>query len=233
MNDEFWINNPSILFRNNKILDIFINKTNNFNENMNATTRLLFYLTIVVYLVNKNNKILFIGLGLIVAIIALYFITKHKQLNVKQQVKEGFKNQLKEINEKYTLPQSNNPMMNVLLPEIKYNPKRPAAAPSFNPEIEEDINNNVKNNSLNELTKENDNKTNSMDKVNSKLFKDAGDNMEFDFSMRQFYTTPNSEVANNQKAFAEFCYGDMISCKEPSEQGLACLKNMPPRWTNY
>lgn len=233
MNDEFWINNPAILFRNNKILDIFINKSNNFNENMNATTRLIFYLTLLVYLINKNMKILIIGFSLIVAIVVLYFITRNKKEIEKEEIKEGFKNQIKEIKEKYTLPQANNPMMNVLLPEIKYDPKRPAAAPSFNPQIEQDINNNVKNNSLNELTKQNDNKNSAIDKVDAKLFRDVGDNMEFDFSMRQFYTTANSEVPNNQKAFAEFCYGDMMSCKEPSEQGLACLKNMPPRWTNY
>ena len=57
MNNEFWINNPAILFRSNKLLDIFINKSNDFNENMNATTRLIFYLTLLVYLINKNMKI--------------------------------------------------------------------------------------------------------------------------------------------------------------------------------
>ena len=32
--------------------------------------------------------------------------------------------------------------------------------------------------------------------------------------MRNFYSMPNTQIPNNQKAFAEFCVGDMTSCKE-------------------
>jgi len=232
MNNDFWLNNPSILFKNSKLFDIFINKKNNFSENMNSTTRLIIYLTLLTYLINKNTKILFIGLILIICIIGLYFITKNKKNQFNEKIKEGFNNSLlnNDLNN-YKLPSNNNPLMNVLLPEIKYNPKRNAAAPSFNPVIEKDINNNVKNISLNNLTE--NNKIGEINNLNKKLFSDVGDNMEFDFSMRQFYTTPNSQIPNNQKAFAEFCYGDMISCKDMNENGLACIKNMPPRWTNY
>jgi hypothetical protein len=49
-------------------------------------------------------------------------------------------------------------------------------------------------------------------------------------SMRQWYSTPNTKVMNDQKEFAEFCYGDMISCKEGNE--LACTRNAPPHWIN-
>ena len=34
-------------------------------------------------------------------------------------------------------------------------------------------------------------------------------------SMRQFYSTPNTKVvAGDQNAFAQWCYGNMPSCKE-------------------
>ena len=36
------------------------------------------------------------------------------------------------MTEKYTFPTKKNPMMNVLLPEIKYNTDRKPAAPSYN-----------------------------------------------------------------------------------------------------
>ena len=42
--------------------------------------------------------------------------------------------------------------------------------------------------------------------------------------MRNFYTMPNSRIPNDQKGFAEFCYGTMVSCKEGNE--FACEKNM-------
>ena len=106
-----------------------------------------------------------------------------------------------------------NPLGNVLLPEIKYNPKRPAAAPSFNPEVEKEINTSAGNVG-----------------PDPRLFLDLGDTLSFEQPMQRFYTTANSRVANDQTAFAKFCYGDMPSCKEGN--GLQCLKDNP-RWINY
>ena len=121
------------------------------------------------------------------------------------------------IREEYTQPTNVNPTMNVLLPEIQDNPDRKQAAPSFNPVINEEINNSTK-----ELIKKNFQDDPDIDK---KLFNDLGDNFEFEQSMRQFYTTANTTIPNNQKDFAEFCYGDMISCKEGHE--VACIRNNP------
>ena len=59
---------------------------------------------------------------------------------------------------------------------------------------------------------------------------DLGDSINFEQSMQRFYTTANSRVANDQTAFAKFCYGDMPSCKEGD--GLQCVKDNH-RWINY
>ena len=56
-----------------------------------------------------------------------------------------------------------------------------------------------------------------------KLFNDLGDKFQFEQSMRQFYSTANTRVPNNQKDFAQFCYGNMASCKEGDE--FMCEKN--------
>ena len=68
-------------------------------------------------------------------------------------------------------------------------------------------------------------------KIADKLFKDLGDSFTFDQSMRTWYATANTQVPNDQNAFAEYCYGDMVSCKEGNE--FACAQGMTPRWTNY
>ena len=68
------------------------------------------------------------------------------------------------------------------------------------------------------------------DGIRDKLFKDLGDNFQFDKSMIQFTTTANSRVANDQSAFAEYCYGGMTSCKTGDPE--ACIKSMPPQWMN-
>ena len=57
----------------------------------------------------------------------------------------------------------------------------------------------------------------------ARLFKNLGDNLTFQHSMRNFYSMPNTQIPNNQKDFANFCYGNMPSCKEGDE--LQCSKN--------
>jgi len=134
-------------------------------------------------------------------------VKKHNNKMVNDIIKEGFQNDIMyEIaKDTMTTPTKSNPMMNVMLPEIQDNPQRNVAAPSFAPKVEKEINNSVKEN------------------IDPRLFQDLGDNIEFETSMRSFYTTPNTQVPNNQKAFAEFCYGGMKSCKEGD--GNSCHKN--------
>ena len=103
--------------------------------------------------------------------------------------------------------------MNVLLPEIQENPDRLPAAPSYNKAVEEKINDSAK-----EIIKQNFNDQS----VEEKLFSDLGDKFQFEQSMRQFYSTANTRVANNQKEFAQFCYGNMASCKDGDVE--QCLK---------
>lgn len=113
-------------------------------------------------------------------------------------------------------------MMNVLLPQIQDEPNRPAAAPSFNPTIEKEINSKTQEFVVDTFDEKQD--------IDERLFKDLGDSFQFNRSMRQFYSNPSTTIPNDQKSFAEFCYGDMISCKEGN--GQACQRNMPPHWIN-
>ena len=66
--------------------------------------------------------------------------------------------------------------------------------------------------------------------IDQRLFKDLGDSFNFDQSMRSWYATPNTQVPNDQKAFAEYLYGDMPSCKEGDK--FSCMQGTSPRWTN-
>ena len=56
-----------------------------------------------------------------------------------------------------------------------------------------------------------------------KLFKDLGEQYTFEQSLRQFHSNPNTRIPNDQKSFAEFCYGNMVSCKEGNL--FACARN--------
>jgi hypothetical protein len=51
----------------------------------------------------------------------------------------------------------------------------------------------------------------------------------FEQSLMPFNSNPNTTIPNDQQAFAEFCYGSMISCKEGNQ--FACARNLS-RHTN-
>ena len=100
-----------------------------------------------------------------------------------------------------TEPTNLNPLMNVVATDP---PTRPAAQKAYLPDVEKNINTFVK--------------ENANDSVSNNLFRDLGDEIELNHSMRQFYTTANTTVPNDQKSFGEFCYGNMPSDKELHNQ---------------
>ena len=56
-------------------------------------------------------------------------------------MREGFSNEMlyEKFKHNYTNPVTQNPIMNVLLPEIQDNPQRLPAAPSYNKTVEQEI----------------------------------------------------------------------------------------------
>ena len=57
--------------------------------------------------------------------------------------------------------------------------------------------------------------------LDPRIYSGTNNEMDLEYSMRQFYTNPSTTVPNNQEEFATFCYGDMISAKEGNEMALA------------
>ena len=117
----------------------------------------------------------------------------------------------------FQAPTPQDPLMNVLLTDIKDHPQRPAAEPAFNPQVEHDINQSAQEFVVHDLGGNPD--------LEDRLFRDLGDNYEFSNSMRNFFATPNTKIPNDQHAFAEYCYGSMISCKEGNM--MACARANP------
>ena len=144
--------------------------------------------------------------------------------NSYQKKKEGFVNSkmYNVLKPNLTTPTINNPMMNVLLPEISYNPTRKQAAPAYNPAVEKEINHSTEAATVIDFEPKT---ISEAEKLRKKLFADLGDKYEFDNSMISFYTNPNTTIPNDQAGFAEFCYGSMISCKEGNE--FACQRFNP------
>jgi hypothetical protein len=197
-------------------------------EKLNAISRFVIIASILGYLITLNIGLIFVCIVTLGVIAILYHVqsNKIKQEEIEKskdkpaKIKESFVNSVlyNELKNEYTNPKENNPMMNVLLPEISYNPTRNEAAPAFNVEVEKDINKNTKDYVVN--TTFSDESAKQQEYIKRKLFSDLGDNYSFDYSMRNFYTNPNTTIPNDQEGFANFCYGDMISAKEGNEFAL-------------
>jgi hypothetical protein len=226
MSTQFWLNNPMVLFDKYNIHELWPTEHMDIEKKLNAISRLIIILTILGFLVTRSIKFIITGVITLGIIVALYHIQTSKKKKTKitkdiaKTIKEGFTNGVlyKIKKDDYTNPTKNNPAMNVLLTDIKYNPTRKPAAPAFNPEVEKEMNTKTRDMVL-EKNKEN--------LLDSRLFRDLGDNFDFDQSMRSFYATANTSIPNDQTAFADFLYGDMISCKEGN--AFACSRENP-RW---
>jgi hypothetical protein len=220
MTTTFWLNNPNILLKTDEISQIWPTNEMSFESKLNSITRLVILLSIIGFLITKNTKIILSGLITLGAIILLY------KLKTKNNKKEGFTNSelYTILKSDFTQPTVTNPVMNVLLPEINDNPFRREAAPAFNPIVEENINKKTKEFVIRNFKDPN---------IEERLFNDLGDNFTFDQSMRAWNPMPSSTIPNDQKAFTEYCYGDMIACRDIGNNELACTRNAPYRWTNY
>ncbi len=122
-----------------------------------------------------------------------------------------------ELNATFQKASPSNPLSNVLISDYDYNPNRKPAEPSYTKEGKHSILDKTK--STIQLLNE------TQPDINKKLFQDVTDNLELEQSMRQFYSTANTTIPNDQTSFAEFCYGDMISGKEGNM--FASVRNNP------
>ena len=229
---QFWIYQPSVLLDKNNITDLWPMPLMSVEQKLNAITRLVLLLTVLGFLVTKNINIIFTGF-ITLAIFVILYKTQYNLnassnssdgANANTSKKEGFVNSqmYNMLKPHLTTPTIQNPMMNVLLPEISYNPTRDEAAPAYNPEVEKEINHSTEGYVVLDFEPRN---MTEAEKLRKKLFADLGDKYEFDDSMRMFYTNPNTTIPNDQKGFAEFCFGDMISCKQGNE--MACQRFNP------
>ena len=200
---QFWIKDPSILLDTKLLLQLWPIEWMTREEKLNAISRFVIFSTVLGILLFRDIKIFVTGaitLGVLV-------ITYHALNNNDRKIREGFTEEelYARLKGNFTTPSMANPLMNVSLPEISDNPQRFQAAPAYNKAVEQEIN---------DCTQAMVKKNFDDEHIDEKLFKDLGDKFEFDHSMRQFYATANTQVPNNQAAFAKYCYGNTAAYKD-------------------
>jgi len=215
MTIKFWIQDPYVLINKEQIFELWPMSFMTYNQKLNALSRLIILLSLLGGILFKSVKAITSG------IVVLFLIALLKAGSISN-LSEGFnsmdeldvmddenKEEIEDMHTKlseYKKPTVTNPLGNVLLTDIQDNPERKSAPPAFYEPIHEDINNKTKE-MIKELNKSN------VD-IEKKLFQDLGNNTVFDYSMRNFYSTANTEIPNDQKSFTEYLYGDMKSTKD-------------------
>lgn len=242
MSIQFWTNEPTILFNKEYIFELWPTTNMCYEQKLNAISRLIILITILGYILTMSKRILIIGFVTLIIIFILFNMRKQKI--TKETLNEGFKSSIKDKDtydnsQTYVNPVTldavlktefkegtkKNPFSNVLLTQINDEPNRKSAPPSFNVDVDEDITKNVKRavQMMNPTIKN----------TNKQLFGDLYQNFELDQSNRQFFSTPNTRVANDQGAFGNFLYGTMPSAKESTPEGAFARVQDNYRYTLY
>jgi hypothetical protein len=226
----FWLQNPNVLFTS---FEFFPSEDMSYTQKLNALSRMVIVLTLILYGITRHFRILIIG---VITLAAIYFVynyhlndhavKKRKSAISKDNDElEGFENAAiaSLANQKipiptnvFTSPDSQNPFSNVLMTDYEYNPAKKPAPPSYN----ENVNDSIVEQAKQVVRESNPDQPDIADK----LFKSLGEKYLFEQSLRPFYSTSSTTIPNDQEAFAEFCYGGMISCKEGNQ--FACARNL-------
>ena len=224
----FWGEDPNVLLNFEYITELYPSENMNTNQKLNAITRSVIVLAIFGSFVTNPYRLWIIAFMTLAAVWYLhYHQTTAKKVRFNE---ESFtnKDKVKETIDRkdipvdlFSDPEPNNPFGNTLLTDYDNAEEKKPAPPSYNKRINDKIVSQSKQAILNNNPEQ--------PHITNKLFSGLDDNLAHEQSMRNFYTMPSTTIPNDQNAFAEFCYGSMVSCKEGN--AFACARNMT-RHTN-
>lgn len=219
-NETFWLKNPCVLITNICRFNPFSNGT--FSYNMNAYTRLVIIIMIILFAITKEINYIYIGLFLIVLIIVMYYMLKRDNFDNFNNV-----NNFEALDGIESLPTS--------LPFAKIEPNNTVNAKANSllkeemlPRRESDYNNTqelINNPAKNVQIPEYDNYPNyskstrsdsDMSKfIEGKMFQ-TPEQWIFDRNTITFNTVANTSIPNDQTTFANWLYGTENNCKSGS-----------------
>ena len=226
----FWSENPNVLLQKDYILEFYPAEEMTYNQKMNAVTRIIILLTMLGFILSRNIRIVLIGLVTLGGIFLMHFYHKKEESKmeskkVAKSIQEGFEGPAKAYfaengipvpKDVFTEPDSSNPFSNVLVTDYEYNSNKKPAPPAYNQKINDAILVQAKN-AVSEANPD-------QPDIADKLFRDLGEQLVFEQSLRPFNSNPATTIPNDQAAFADFCYGSMVSCKEGNK--FACARNL-------
>ena len=226
----FWGNDPNTLFDPNFIMEFFPMSSMTYNQKLNAISRLVIVLSIILYFVLGSVRVFIIGVLTLGAVWFLHY-SQHQETK-KVRFEEGFgggTDVAKKYYEDKWLPEDvfaettrENPFQNVMMTDYDVAAMKKPAQAAFSQSVQEDVMTHAKS-MIDSVNPE-------QPKISEKLFRSLEDNLAFEQSMRPFYSTAATTIPNDQGSFADFCYGSMVSCKDGNP--FACARQLASRHTN-
>ena len=216
--DRLWFDDPRILWRQERLPEFFPNPKLSMEEQMNAVVRLSAYLSLGLYLYTRNASFIYIlPFTLLATKVGYDILSRNKpaprvvQTTQGQGVDAGLPEgnaRTAQDGKECVAPTKENPFMNVLLTDIKYDPDRPAACNISDPAIEKSA----------------------LSNFYDGLFRDVDDVFGRNTNSRQFVTQPLTTLPGaEQREFAELLFGDMGKCKTSGDMNACAYDDVRQR----
>jgi hypothetical protein len=247
--DKFWIDDISILYKDENYLEFVPYSGMTRIEKLNALIRFFMYYIILIFLFQFDKHFLYIPVVGIIFITALYYIFrydpkggekelhKEKGINIEKFNQEDNGNAIEynlesgfydsngnlNIGPEYTAKTraGNNIQYttNELLEYQKNSCRKPTKDNPFMNPPMTDFNDGFKPSACN--ADDEDIQDQIKDTYNIDLYRNVQDLFNVKNSQRQFYTIPTTQIPNDQSAFANWLYKSPTTCKEDS---VNCLR---------
>jgi hypothetical protein len=180
MPEQFWFNDPSVLFRQETWTRFVPTKCMTTTEALNAVVRFTIYSSVLLSLFTGTQSYL-----IAIPVVAIASVALH-QLFPNGKKLETFLGEMMRTTplttrENFTMPTPQNPFMNVLLTEITDNPNRGDAAPVSDKQVRAQIYKAFQ--------------------QTSDIYMDTSDLFDQTQAMRTFHTLQSAKVPNDQDAF--------------------------------
>ncbi len=190
----FWIEDINELFKPILIPTDYMS----IDEKLNALTRLIILVCVVLSLIMRDSRILLL---MIILIIIIFIIYNYQNKYKKETYTFLDEKNIDVVNNKICVkPTKHNPFMNPVLTDI--NNDADGACPITDNKI------------MNQME----------DIYETSMFQNTDDIYNSSTSSRQFYTIPSSKIPNDQTLFANWLYNRGPTCKE--NNGEQCYNNI-------
>lgn len=185
--ERIWFRDPNGFFAEDRLAHFLPQSNTSLAVQLNALLRLAIYAAVLMVLFRRYSLALYIPAGMAVLTYLLFVSVPTPSTSTGV---EGLGQTREGV--PCTVPTIDNPFMNVLLGEYSGDPNRRAAC---------DLSAGAAAASTDSLFQNN-------------LFRDVDDVFNRRSSSHNFYTTPNTQVPNDQGAFARWCYETGPTFKE-------------------